>query len=54
MDGLHTAMPRTERARLRKIAREADSAEERRDARRELAAGDRERHRDIYEKLADE
>ena len=44
----------TERDRLREIARTADSKEERREAMRQLAALDRERHRDIYDKLARE
>lgn len=44
----------SERARLREIARSAETAEERQEARRQLAALDRERHKDIYAKLADE
>jgi hypothetical protein len=42
-----------ERRRLREIARLSESAEERREARRKLAAADRERHKDVYEKLRD-
>jgi hypothetical protein len=41
----------SERARLREIARSAEETEERREARRKLAALDRERHEDIYDKL---
>ncbi len=43
----------SERARLREIARSGDTAE-RREARRQLAALHRERHKDIYDKLATE
>jgi hypothetical protein len=60
MNGLQTherSMAQTdhesERARLREIARSGDT-DERRKARRKLAALDRERHRDIYDKLATE
>lgn len=44
----------TERARLRERARTAESPEERREAILRLVAIDRERHAEIYEKLARE
>lgn len=43
-----------ERRRLREQARTAENAEDRRDAIRQLAALERERNRDTYEKLAEE
>lgn len=49
-----TTDEQTERERLRERAREADTEDERREAIRRLAALDRERNRDTYEKLADE
>lgn len=44
----------TERERLRKQARSAESPEERREAIRRLAKLDRERNAETYEKLAHE
>lgn len=45
---------KAERKRLREQARTAENADERREAIRRLAALDRERNRDTYEKLARE
>jgi hypothetical protein len=45
---------RAERARLRELARTADSEAERRAAIRRLATLDRERNRDTYDQLAGE
>lgn len=45
---------RTERERLREIARTAGTEDERREAIRRLAALDRERNRDTYDELARE
>ena len=44
----------TEREHLREQARNAESREERREAIRQLAKLDRERHAETYEKLARE